>query len=118
MARPKTALFTCAMACAPLLAACATRPADPGARASTSTLPDTIHQVAVRDGFTLPEAVRYDPIQDIFLVANWGEGNPGSLDNNGFISRLKPNGDVDQLRFMEGTSAIPLHSPRGMTIVG
>jgi sugar lactone lactonase YvrE len=101
------------------LAACATgagTSSAPGASgASASRTP-----VAVRDGFVAPEAVRYDPDQDVYFVANWGgDGNPGKADNNGYISRMRPDGTIENLRFIAGgTNGVTLHSPRGMYIVG
>ena len=108
-------------ACAVLLAACATSPAissassTPSASAAVGAVP-----LVVREGFVAPEAVRYDPDQDVYFVANWGgNGNPGMADNNGFISRMRPDGTIDSLRFVAGgTAGVTLHSPRGMTIVG
>lgn len=69
-------------------------------------------------GFRGPEAVRYDPEQDIYFVTNFN--GPGSaLDDNGFISRVRPDGSIEQLRFVVGgTDGVTLHAPRGMTIVG
>lgn len=80
---------------------------------------DTIRRLAVVDSFTQPEAVRYDPDQDVYFVANFGIGDARADDNNGFISRMKPDGDIDNLRFIAGgASGATLHAPRGMTIVG
>jgi len=80
---------------------------------------DSARLVASPGGFVEPEAVRYDPAQDIYFVSNWGSGPTEAKDNNGFISRLTPEGVVDNLRFIAGgTSGAILHSPRGMTIVG
>jgi sugar lactone lactonase YvrE len=74
--------------------------------------------VAVREGLSGPEAVRYDPDQDVYFVSNW-DGNPGTADNNGFISRLRPDGTVEQLRFVAGGSGgVTLHAPRGMAVTG
>ena len=80
---------------------------------------DSARLVASPAGFTAPEAVRYDADQDIYFVSNWGTGNPDAKDNNGFISRMSPEGAVDNLRFIAGGArGATLHSPRGMTIVG
>ena len=80
---------------------------------------DSARLVASPGGFVEPEAVRYDPGQDVYFVSNWGTGPTEAKDNNGFISRLTPDGVVDNLRFIAGgTSGATLHSPRGMTIVG
>lgn len=67
-------------------------------------------------GFSGPEAVRYDPDQDVYFVANFNGDAAG--DANGFISRISPEGSIDSLRFMTGTKNQPLHGPRGMYITG
>ena len=73
----------------------------------------------VRDGFVAPEAVRYDPDQDVYFVANWGTGSASATDNNGYISRMKPDGQIESMRFIAGGSGgVVLHAPRGMFIVG
>jgi DNA-binding beta-propeller fold protein YncE len=73
----------------------------------------------VRTGFVAPEAVRYDPEPDIYFVGNWGPGSAGATDNTGDISRMKPDGQIETLKFIVGgTNHVVLHSPRGMYIVG
>ena len=73
----------------------------------------------VRDGFVAPEAVRYDPDQDVYFVGNWGPGPASATDNNGYISRMKPDGQIENLKFIAGgTNRVVLHAPRGMYIVG
>jgi hypothetical protein len=73
----------------------------------------------VRDGFVAPEAVRYDADQDVYFVGNWGAGSASATDNNGYISRMKPDGQIENLRFIAGgTNGVVLHAPRGMYIVG
>jgi hypothetical protein len=73
----------------------------------------------VRDGFVAPEAVRYDPDQDVYFVGNWGPGPASATDNNGYISRMKPDGQIETLKFIAGgTNRVVLHAPRGMYIVG
>ena len=74
--------------------------------------------LATAQGFSGPEAVRYDPDQDVYFVANFN-GRGSALDTNGFISRLRPDGTIERLRFIAGGEAgVMLHAPRGMTIVG
>ena len=103
------------LALLPLLAACAPS-AEVDDVADTSSGDAT---VILRDGFTAPEAVRYDPEQDVYFVSNFGAGDAGERDDNGFISRMRPDGSVENLRFIAGGAAgVTLHSPRGMTIVG
>lgn len=69
------------------------------------------------DGFSGPEAVRYDPDQDLYFISNFN-GPGGERDSNGFISKVSPQGVIDSLRFMTGTEEHPLHAPRGMYITG
>lgn len=75
-------------------------------------------RVAAPAVFSGPESVRYDPDQDVYFVGNFnGAGN--DRDNNGFITRMSPDGAVDSLRFIAGgQNGVTLHAPRGMYIVG
>jgi sugar lactone lactonase YvrE len=101
-----------------LLIGCSTREsADSPATQSDS--PAVARLVTTTSGFSAPEAVRYDPGQDIYFVSNWNSGDNSALDNNGFISRLRPDGAIDSLRFIRGgAGGATLHAPRGMTIIG
>jgi sugar lactone lactonase YvrE len=75
--------------------------------------------LTVPTGFTGPEAVRYDADQDIYFVSNFGRGSSSAEDNNGFISRMHPDGTLEKLDFIAGgVAGVILHAPRGMTIVG
>ncbi len=113
--------FTIAML-STLLAGCSTterNDAAPQEKADHQTQPDSVRMVKSTPGFIEPEAVRYDPDQDLYFVSNWGSGAPDAKDNNGFISRMSADGAVDSLRFIAGgTPGVTLHSPRGMTISG
>ena len=83
------------------------------------SLLDSTRRIAVVDSFIGPEAVRYDADQDLYFVANFGTGETQALDNNGFISLLRPDGSLMSLRFIAGgEDGVTLHAPRGMTIVG
>ena len=100
------------LTCASLLicAAC-----DREARQSSSEVAqDSTHRVATISGLSGPEAVRYDPEQDVYFISNFN-GEPGG-DANGFVTRARADGTIDSLRFMVGTPAAPLHGPRGMFI--
>ena len=103
-----------------ILAACSTSRSD---RATSDSLagaqPDSTRPIASPGGFNQPEAVRYDPDQDLYFVGNWGTGSPETKDNNGYISRMTPDGKIEQSRFVAGgANGATLHAPRGMTIVG
>ena len=114
------ALLRIAVAGVPL--ACSSPDSDVATRgdtaAATAVALDTSPPLATRQGFSGPEAVRYDPDQDIYFVGNFN-GSGSALDNNGFISRMGPDGELAQLRFIAGgTRGVTLHAPRGMAIVG
>ena len=103
---------------APLLATALAACASAGTPAA-GTGPTGIKPWFVRDGFVAPEAVRYDPDQDVYFVGNWGRGPASDTDNNGYISRMKPDGQIESLKFIAGgTNHVVLHAPRGMYIVG
>ena len=69
-------------------------------------------------GLATPESVRHDPTADVYLVSNIN-GNPTAVDDNGFISRVTPAGQVQTLKWIDGASAsVTLNAPKGMAIVG
>jgi sugar lactone lactonase YvrE len=108
------------IAAAALLVACSTSKPDAATPDTlASAVPDSALPLASQAGFIEPEAVRYDPDQDVYFVSNWGKGAPDARDNNGFISRLSPDGVIERPRFIAGgTAGAILHAPRGMTVVG
>src|SRR5215216_7786139 len=96
-ARRRTAVSSMSLPLSTLLAACGQAP-----REGASAAPlDSTAMVARVDAFSGPEAVRYDPDQDVYFVSNFN-GDPEALTNKGFISRLRPDGTVEQLRFIAG----------------
>lgn len=69
-------------------------------------------------GFQTPESVLHDAVADVYLVSNIN-GSPLAKDDNGFISRLAPNGEVLTLKWIDGSSeAVTLHAPKGMALKG
>ena len=98
-----------------LLACVACAPAR-GNRASWDIVQDSTHRIATITGLSGPEAVRYDPEQDVYFISNFNGAPAG--DANGFITRARADGTIDSLRYMVGTSASPLHGPRGMFLTG
>ncbi|MDZ7714678.1 MAG: hypothetical protein U5J95_00545 [Balneolaceae bacterium] len=78
---------------------------------------DSTHTLLKIDGFSGPEAVRYEPNMDVWFVSNFNGGGSDE-DANGFISKVATDGHIDSLRFMTGTEQFPLHAPRGMYITG
>lgn len=98
--------------------ACTPAPAPaPPALAAAGAVQDSTQRIAIVTGLDGPEAVRYDPEQDVFFVSNF-TGGGGDRDSNGFISRVSSAGEIEALRFMTGTAVAPLHAPRGMFITG
>lgn len=60
----------------------------------------------------------YEPGADVYLVSNLN-GGPDDHDDNGFISRVSPEGKVLALKWIDGAHLeVELHAPKGMAIVG
>jgi sugar lactone lactonase YvrE len=69
-------------------------------------------------GFAGPENIVYDPASDVYLVSNIGGGGP-ARDNNGFVSRVAPDGRVLTLKWIAGgRNGVELDSPKGLAIHG
>ncbi len=67
-------------------------------------------------GFETPESVLYDRASDVYLVSNIN-GAGLAPDNNGFISRVSPNGTVIALKWIEGgVTGVTLNAPKGSAI--
>jgi len=64
------------------------------------------------EGLKNPESVIAAPKQDALYVSNI-DGAPLDKDGNGFISKLKTNGDIDTLEWITG-----LNAPKGMAMDG
>lgn len=68
-------------------------------------------------GFATPESVEYAAAQDEYLVTNIN-GSPFDKDDNGFISRLSPSGEVLQLKWIAGgQNGVTLDAPKGMVSI-
>ncbi len=97
---PPPATVDAAVAAAPAVDAAAEAPANP-------------RRV---DGFSTPESVFFDTAADIYYVSNIN-GGPSEKDDNGFISKLNPDGTVAELKWIDGAKAdITLHAPKGMAV--
>lgn len=69
-------------------------------------------------GLVDPFGIVVDDKSGNIFVSNMA-GLPDVKDDNGFITRLKPDGTVDKIRFIDGTKTnIVLNSPKGMAIMG
>ena len=76
-------------------------------------------KIVVADaGFATPESVEYNAIDDVYLVTNINGGSL-AVDGNGFISKLKPDGRVIDLKWIDGAKeGVILNAPKGAAIVG
>jgi sugar lactone lactonase YvrE len=75
-------------------------------------------KVGETPGLQGPESARYDKDLDVWFVSNVN-GPPAKKDNNGFISRLRPDGAIYNLKFIEGgKKGVTLHAPKGLAISG
>jgi sugar lactone lactonase YvrE len=65
-----------------------------------------------------PESARYDRDLDVWFVSNVN-GAPTAKDNNGYISRLRPDGTPYNVKFIEGgKKGVTLNAPKGLAISG
>jgi sugar lactone lactonase YvrE len=65
-----------------------------------------------------PESARYDKDLDVWFVSNVN-GTPLAKDNNGYISRLRPDGAPYTVKFIEGgKKGVTLNAPKGLAING
>ena len=75
-------------------------------------------KVATVVGFLTPESVLDDSAQDVYFVSNIN-GSPLTKDNNGFISRVRPDGAIEVLKFIEGgRGGVTLNAPKGLAVLG
>jgi hypothetical protein len=69
-------------------------------------------------GFATPESVLVLGELDVYLVSNIN-GAPTEADDNGFISKLGPDGKIVELKWIDGASdKVKLSAPKGMAARG
>lgn len=74
--------------------------------------------IDVTEGLAGPETVIWDPDQDVYFVSNIN-GDAAWDDDNGYISKLSPSGEMLDRFFIDGRQPdITLHAPRGMVLGG
>jgi hypothetical protein len=92
-------------------------PAPPPGESDAAEVVTTAPALLVKDGFLAPRSVLYDAAADQYLVSNVN-GAPDDADDNGFISRVTPDGKVAVLKWIDGAEPnLELHAPKGMAIV-
>ncbi|HEX6308637.1 MAG TPA: SMP-30/gluconolactonase/LRE family protein [Longimicrobiales bacterium] len=111
---PVLALTLLLPACADTETDTSAIPADTGAAAVAEAAPTSIADI----GLQTPESVLYDERADLYLISNIN-GEPVGRDDNGFISRVRPSGEVEQLKWIDGASeSVTLNAPKGMALRG
>ncbi len=99
-------LFLCLNACSE-----ATEPAEPkGSRQSPEMIADTLEKKWEITGLMDPESVIYDQKNNVLYVSNIN-GSGMEKDGNGFISKISLEGELLELKWLEG-----LNAPKGLTI--
>lgn len=84
------------------------------ARATDGTAP----AVVFKEGLSTPESVLYDEGADEYLVSNIN-GDPLAKDDNGYISKLSPDGKVVAAKWIESKqNGVTLNAPKGLAIAG
>ncbi len=74
----------------------------------------TIHDAGLRS----PQSILHEPGEDLYLVSNAGQDGQGAR-GSGFISRIAPDGEVEELRWIEdGRDGAVLADPGGMALHG
>lgn len=72
----------------------------------------------VVSGFAGPESVLHDTRADLYLVSNIN-GHALAADDNGFISRVSPDGMILDLKWIDGASDdVTLNAPKGLGLNG
>src|SRR5690242_3131625 len=87
-------------------------------RTTTAATSSGFEKVRQTTGFDSPESAVYDSAQDVWYVSNI-VGGATDKDHRGFISRLKGDGTVDSLHFIQsGTNGALLDAPKGLALHG
>jgi hypothetical protein len=73
--------------------------------------------IVIKDvGLQTPESILHETTSDTYLVSNIN-GGPLDKDDNGFISKLSPEGQVLQLKWIDGSAGdVELNAPKGMGV--
>lgn len=118
--RTRQSLFASAICLAVIFAGVGCRKsAPPSPKAPAGPSKWTLDTIGAAEGLKTPESVLADPNAGVAYVANveittqgpWGD------DGKGFISRLKPDGKLDKLRWRDSAPEAPLNAPKGMCLL-
>ena len=106
---------TRAILIAAMLVAAACQPAD---RPRTTPLPRRRRPrwTLPTSGSRRPSRCCTTPVADVYLVSNIN-GELAAKDDNGFIARLSPTGEILTLKWIDGAAdGVTLHAPKGMAL--
>ena len=79
---------------------------------------DAKRTIIANVGLKTPESIEYYAAEDVYLVSNIN-GSALEAEGNGFISKIKPDGSIIKLKWIDGTKqGIQLNSPKGIAIQG
>lgn len=102
------------------LGGCASTPqtsADPSAVPDMAQASEPAGGPITVTGFERPESMLHDLRRNVYLVSNIN-GGPRDFDNNGFISRVSPSGQMLKTKWIEGgVNGVTLNGPKGMALV-
>jgi sugar lactone lactonase YvrE len=83
-----------------------------------SVLPGGVVYALQVTGLKNPAGFIVDPATASYFISN-ENGTPTERDNNGFITKLNPDGKINKLKFIEGgVGGVTLHAPNGLAIIG
>jgi len=92
-------------------------PTPAGAKAAKAPGPSS-DEKRIITGFSTPESIVHEVFGDVYFVSNIA-GSPTEKDDNGFISKVAPSGEILELRFIDASQeGVELNAPKGLAIAG
>src|SRR5437879_12293239 len=83
-----------------------------------SILPGGVAFALQVTGLKDPAGFIVDPATGSYFISN-ENGQPTERDNNGFITKLDPDGKISKLKFIEGgADGVTLHAPKRLALIG
>jgi hypothetical protein len=88
--------------------------------AQTFKTPLTVEKLSVVENLDLPECLAVDPVGGKVYISNVVTPNKAYWvdDNNGFISLMGLDGNMEKLRWLESSSEMAINDPKGMCVLG
>lgn len=101
----------------PPAADAAAGPSDPEVAPAEVVAPAAPAPVWTLEGFAMPESVFYDAAADMYYVSNINGTDVVAKDDDGFISKVGPDGKLVELKWIDGAKdSITLNAPKGMAV--